>query len=51
LPYTKFWYSALCLAPLSLRSAVAKPDAAYFSAPLNGRREVSGIRLGDRLVG
>jgi len=51
LPYTKFWYSALCLAPLSLRSAVAKPDAAYFSAPAQGRREVSGIWLGDRLVG
>ena len=49
--YTKFKYSALCLAPLSLRSAVAKPVAAYFSAPLSGRREVSGIRLGDRLVG
>jgi len=48
LQYTKFWYSALCLAPLSLRSAVAKPDAAYFSAPLSGRRDVSGIRLGDR---
>jgi len=41
----------LCLAPLSLRSAVAKPDAAYFSAPAQGRREVSGITLGDRLVG
>jgi len=35
----------------SLRSAVAKPKAAYFSAPLSGRREVSGIRLGNRLVG
>jgi len=26
---------------------VAKPDAAYFSAPAQGRREVSGIRIGD----
>jgi len=27
------------------------PDAAYFyRRPLRGRREVSGIRLGDRLV-
>ena len=51
LPYTKFWYSALCLAPLALRSSVAKPDAAYVSAPLSRRREVCGIRLGDRLVG
>jgi len=35
----------------SLRSASAKLDAACFSAPLSRRREVSGIRLGDRLVG
>jgi len=26
---------------------VAKPDAAFFSAAAQGRREVSGIRLGD----
>ena len=47
--FTKISYSHLCLASLSLRSAVAKTDAAYFSAA-EGRREVSGIRLGDRLI-
>jgi len=44
----------LCLGSLSLRSAVAKPDATHFSAAAGGstcRREVSGMRLGDSSVG
>ena len=32
LPFTKISYCHLCLASLSLRWAVAKPDAAYISA-------------------
>ena len=41
--------SHFCLASLSLRSAFAKPDAAYFSAALN-RPPRSKRRLGDRLI-
>jgi len=32
---TKIGFSHMCLASLSLRSAVAKPDVAYFSATQN----------------
>jgi len=39
------------IASLSLRSAVAKPDAAYFSAAdLGLPRSKRGIKLGDRLI-